>query len=518
MNRFLLFTLSTPLFFFSFSAHSKNQCIDIFVTSASTTNSNKKASSKENKQTTKKLKTTESKNKKSAELTEQEEFNRLVDKYHHVVEHISGIRTQISVLQRMTGDVTRQALFDHRLKNEKLKFFTVYANDLKTAVDQVQSIFIDVEGNWFKLQRIYKAEQEGQKSPYSMDEIQKFKTEFARSFEDYVYIRSTLEKLIKLDIQEIATVESSDNLSINPSHLAKENASFLLNHLGIPNLISKGDALYLQRPPLEEIIDFFKDHHDLLIIKIKHELEAQRKRTVNLLAFTLFQVELIQTQIIRFLPRPLRPIAGAALALNYNEYVLKTYLPNIIKVLDTPNQLRYQRYTVLRTLAAEKDTLEFLITFARLSFFTKQWVELKTDAENSIKETGSPLFKKFYDQMILAETIATKSTWLSPFYKPAIIDHVRKWGASLSFWVILLYYISDDQNRLHSEDLVLLDPYNKDQEKAPETPKSPPPRNLRILEDNPKFNEIVQTLNDFYVWFEAMPGQKHLKHWQEKEQ
>lgn len=396
----------------------------------------------------------------------------LVEKYSGLIENVAELRKRIGLYQLLTGDSARQTQFERQLREKEFDFLINNLQNLETAIDKAQKSFIGVEANYIRLNQIYKDIKEGRTPSFSADQILQYKKDYANSFGEYFYIRTTLEELAHLDnksptfLSNNAVETTPDSTVITHITLSKENAKYVLSKLGIPTLITQKDSVYIQRPSIEELSEFFKEHPELLLLKIQNDLKVQKIRTIKLMPLTLLQVENIQAYIVKFVPRHLRPIVGSFFAMNYNHYVLKTYLPNIMKVLDTPNDIPLQRLTALQTLAAEKNTIEFLTTFARISLYTKTWVELKGEAEKLSKD--SPLYLKFYNQMQEAEVAAVKSaSWLHPFYKPALVDYIRVWAGSVTFWLLVYWLFADDE-----ETLKLLQSISDPQAPKPAAPAS----------------------------------------------
>lgn len=434
------------IFLFTFTVHAQNSCKELF----------KKATPIKSQSDAKPKRVAKSKKvadplELSGNLTAAE-MAILVDKYSNLLQNVAALRKKIGVYQLLTGDSARQTQFERLLREKEFNFLISNLQNLETAIDKAQKVFIDVEANYIRLNQIYKDEHEGRTSSFSEEQILQFKKDYANNFSEYFYIRSTLEELANLKSKDTLLVNNTlettaGSAAVNNITLSKENANYLLNKLGIPTLIAQKDSIYFKRPSIDQLSEFFKEHPELLILKIQNDLRVQKIRTLKLMPLTLLQVENIQAYILKVVPRQFRPIVGSFFAMNYNYYVLKTYLPNIIKVLDTPNDVPLQRLVSLQTLSAEKNTLEFLTTFARISLYTKTWVELKGEAEKLSKD--SPLYLKFYNQMVEAEIAAMKSaSWLNPFYKPALVDYIRVWAGSLTFWVLVYFLFSDDEEVL----------------------------------------------------------------------
>lgn len=434
------------IFLFVFSVHAQNSCKELFKKSTSI----KRPQEDKPKNVSKNQKVSDPL-ELSGNLTTSE-MSVLVDKYSSLIENVAALRKQISLFQLFTGDSARQTQFERLLREKEFNFLISNLQNLETAIDKAQKVFINVEANYIRLKQIYKDEQEGKISSFNHEQISQFKKDYANSFGEYFYIRTTLEELANLNnknnLSNHNTVEFTTDTSTETNiSLSKENAHYLLNKLGIPTMIAKKDRVYFKRPSIDELSEFFKEHPELLILKIQNDLKVQKIRALKLMPMTLLQVENIQAYILKVVPRQFRPIIGSFFAMNYNYYVLKTYLPNIMIVLDTPNEAPYQRLTALQTKSAEKNTLEFLTTFARITLYTKSWVELKGDAEKLSKD--SPIYLKFYHQMVEAENAAVKSTsWLNPFYKPALVDYIRVWAGSLTFWVLVYFFFADDEDAL----------------------------------------------------------------------
>lgn len=468
------------IFSLSLSTYAQNSCKEIFKTSAPVKNSKTKISSKK------------ARNANPIELSgtlTAAEMATLVEQYSGLIENVSALRKRIGLYQLLTGDSARQTQFERQLREKEFNFLINNLQNLGMAIDKAQRSFIDVEANYIRLNQIYKDIREGRTSSFSADQILEFKKDYANSFGDYFYIRTTLEELAYLDSKDFTSLSNNavdtnpDSTAINSMTLSKEKAKYLLNKLGIPTLIAKKDSAHIKRPSIEELSDFFKEHPELLLLKIQNDLKVQKIRTIKLMPLTLLQVENIQAYILKFVPRHLKPIVGSFFALNYNHYVLKTYLPNIMKVLDSPNDSPLQRLTTLHTLATEKNTLEFLTTFARISLYTKTWVELKGEAEKLSKD--SPLYLKFYNQMQEAEAAAVKSaSWLHPFYKPALVDYVRVWAGSVTFWLLVYWLFADDE-----ETLKLL--------KSVSDPQSPKPT---TSSDDIKWPQELSEVKRAIVW------------------
>lgn len=416
------FTLFAVLIFLNF-AQAQKACIDYF-----------------NEQNTKE---TQNKTATILETDIPHNITDIINEYAKTLYEVKSLRDKIDFWKRLTGDSHRFSEHEIKMKKKLFEFMFKNTHDIEGAIDLYKGVFLNVELGWFQLTQYEKDLAQGKKSStLSKKEILKIKKNFAENIMDYIYIRSSLEslaegKLTESDLNMIDSIvltdavkgmsESDIKIAIKAS---ADNARTALKGLGAPSFVTSASNRIFQQPSVEQLQLFFRDHLDLIILKLKYDHRLQIKYAIKLVPMTLTQVQTIQTLIIKIVPERYRPILADLIGLNYNSYVLERYLPDIETVLDTPNLIPHQRLQVLRALSANKSTVEFLTTFARLTNYTNDWIALRKEAEELKDET---LYNRFHEQMLEAEKNALKSTWLTPFYKPSFIDHVRIWiGPSIA--------------------------------------------------------------------------------------
>lgn len=377
------------------------------------------------------------------------EISEIIDQLALAVNEIRILRDKIDFWRNMTGDAGRKALHDLRLNKKYFIFLFKNAQDTTIAIEQYRNVFIDVELGWYRLNQVAFEIASTGSTKISDHEIAELKKNFAKSYADYTFIRSVLERVAsgKMSAKErieLANIENeSDQIAVKAAlKHSSDNAKFVLKSLGTASFINDNSREYIRRPSLQQIDSFFQNNTDLVILKLKSDLKLQRKYALRMIPITLTQIETIQSLVLRAVPERFRAVVGGFIGLNYNSYVLKRYLQEIETVMNTPNAKPFQRLEVLRILSANKNTDEFLTTFARLTVYTRHWLELKKDAE--LRKAEGLIYNKFYEQMITAEQKAIKAhSWLTPFYKPSFIDHVRVWiGPAAGAWSS--YYFSEN--------------------------------------------------------------------------
>ncbi len=335
------------------------------------------------------------------------EISDIINDAAKVLDEVRVLRDKINFWRNFTGDSGRKSLNDIRMHKKYFIFLFKNAQDATLAVEQYRDVFLNVELGYFRLTQLEKDLASTSKKGPTKSELIEIKKKFAESYADYMYIRAALEKLAE------------------PGQSAAESAQYVLQSLGTPSFVSAKTAKVISRPSIEAIHNFFRENPELLILKLKGDLSLQRKYAIRLIPSTLTQIETIQALVLKVVPERYRSIVGGFIGLNYNSYVLKIYMPDIETVIETPNSVRNQRLEVLRVISANKNTDEFLTTFARLTLYTKEWVDLKKSAE-ALKDEA--LYNKFFQQILTAEQKAIKAdSWLTPFYQPSFIDHVRVW-------------------------------------------------------------------------------------------
>lgn len=374
--------------------------------------------------------------------TMTDQISDIIDQSSLVLDEVRALRKKINFWRNMTGDSGRKALHDLRMHKKHFVFLFKNAQDATVAIEQYRDAFLDVELGWFRMNQVQfkkrkSLESENPELAGKVDEIQaekilEVKKRFAKNYADYTYIRAILEriasgKLNAKEAEELANVEGeADAAKVQAAlNTAAQNARYVLDSLGTASFISDQTAQVIKRPTLAQIHSYFRLNPELLILKLKSDLNLQRIYALRMIPITLTQVETVQSLILKVVPERYRAIVGGFIGLNYNSFVLKRYLQDIETVIETPDNTPFQRLEVLRVISSNKNTDEFLTTFARLTLYTKQWVDLKKQAE---KKQDEPIYEKFYQQMLTAEQKAVKAdSWLTPFYKPSFIDHVRVW-------------------------------------------------------------------------------------------
>lgn len=245
---------------------------------------------------------------------------------------------------------------------------------------------------------------------------------FADNYQEYTFVRTILDSLSQGKLDEVLT-----NEELSSPHIAEikekliSRSKKVLSSMGTPRFsgrLIKGQ-LNLNRPSLEDLDTFYKSYPEIIIMALKHDLSIQRRYTLKLIPTTIVQA---QSAIVNMMPSKVQPIIASIIGMNYDNYVLKRYLSDIESVINTPNVTTYKRFTVLTDYAARRNSSEFLLTFARIALYSKQWIQLKAQAKELSDE---PIYANFYNEMLKAESAVKANKMLSPFYKTSFIDFVN---------------------------------------------------------------------------------------------
>lgn len=338
------------------------------------------------------------------------------------------LRWKIDFWRNLFGKRSRVADFKAELKLENFVFELSQLQDVETAAKNFQMDFMNVEESWVHLQ-LHKLKTENKNlniKSYSQKEIDTYQNRFIKSFTLYVSIRLLLEKIIAGEY--VHTM--NDNSDVLKNSKIVESAKELMIKLGWNAVVDLKTENVLKRPEVEEIVEYLRSNPDLFLKKLKNDLRIQRKYSLKAIPSVVTQS--VQEIVLHLFHNKLKPYVSILIGMNYDFYMLNTFLDDISAVVKAPNNYDFQRFEVLRTLSAKKNTNDFLETFARITYFTSVWQKLMTDAVklSAVEEanSGSTLYKSFLEKMKQAEERAKVKEALSPFYQPTVLDHLQAWA------------------------------------------------------------------------------------------
>lgn len=344
-----------------------------------------------------------------------------------LVEQMSSLESKIEWWSNLSGQYERSSLFELRNRRRKFEFYFKTSGELYEAVNIYRETFKSVEYSFLQLKRYYKTPLAERDAVYSKEELTAIEKTFGENYGDYKFVRQYLEEILRTEPTDAAS----------PEGVLYSNAKYVLGRLGIPVIGERFHGLQetLTRPSLEEIELVFRKTPGPLIAKLKRDLKEERVLALRTFVSSLLQIKTLQQMIYKVLPKKLKEPVTAFLGLNYNSYVLKRYLADIVLIVEakTPeNQL-----TVFREIAAKHSSQEFYVTFARLVSYSEVWINIRKMVES---HKGEAIYERLLEDMKKAEEDLKNYSFLPHFHQPSLIDHFTKWIAPAGIAVTTYAY------------------------------------------------------------------------------
>jgi hypothetical protein len=242
--------------------------------------------------------------------------------------------------------------------------------------------------------------------------------------EEYIAVRLYLENVAKGDPVLMADHAFTDK-GRNGDQLAspKEIADYarnILSQLGVSGVeqVSPFVGQPKQRISLDDIYSMYVRTPEIQIEQIKEDYMSNRglffrSNAVNNIFVNYMRktIDLVPNQG-KF--RIVRHMLGVFTKFIERRHLELRYLPQIQDIVYAENDIGVQ-FAILRRQNDFSDLPdEFLITFARVSFYSKQWSDLRKYSEQVAQETGSQIDADFVEKMKKAEIEAINAGTFSP--------------------------------------------------------------------------------------------------------
>jgi hypothetical protein len=220
-------------------------------------------------------------------------------------------------------------------------------------------------------------------------------------YEEYSMVRELLDKLAD------ETVSTGDHI---------EKIKVLLQKMGVDENIEKIRFSTLleneSRPSLEAIQRVLHSHPLALIIRLKHERNAEMRMLLTQLVLQPALWEALWSKTMK-LPWIYKTPIVRLLSPFYNTQARALHFPLIHQVILSPLQMEKKIY-LLRELNSSIDNDELLVTFSRRidEQAEKCWEELK----NFLLKQTDPQWQDFHKRLVAAEEKGTKLGEISLVY------------------------------------------------------------------------------------------------------
>jgi len=269
------------------------------------------------------------------------------------------------------------------------------------------------------------------RTPKAMTRLEQLRREnrkqfqvLGRGLEEYLMVRLYLENVAKEDpilMSDPAFVEKgrhTDQLSST-----KEIADYardILTQLGVSGTdqISPFLGLPRERIPLDDIYEMYVRTPEIQIEQIKEDYVSNRGLFFRSNAVNNIFVNYIR-KTIDLLPNHgklkfMRQVLGIFTKFIERRHLELRYLNQIQDIIYAETDIGAQ-FSILRRQNDFSDLPdEFLITFARVSYYSKQWSDLRKFSEQIAAETGSQVDADFVERMKKAEVEAVQAGTFSP--------------------------------------------------------------------------------------------------------
>lgn len=378
-----------------------------------------------------------------------------------VVENINALKRQVDDLVKNNGHTLRQS--DILRKRRKLYLLATLSRgqtteaisiyyDLFFKVELAFALIIhherDLENLRQHAQNIDKksnpslAQQADVQTQKTQDELEQAYKDLGENYVEYIKIRHFLEKL--------AQTPNPETLP-GTSRAEALTAKYVLNSLGIHNTARRFPELGMQsnfRPKMDDIEAVFKTRAQPLVAMYNKEIREEQKikrfkwgyNALSALQKAAMSVGDLQVGPWRLGGPKLQSFLSSILLMNRDRYLRVQYLHRIEQLIQTPVQSGHRLKYLLDFCGNTCD--EFLETFARLGYFTDEWIALKKDVEEKAKIGGAnSQYARILKMMGEAEAIAFKSSGLSLNYAELSDDKRTQFllsSAAISFWAFVV--------------------------------------------------------------------------------
>ncbi len=244
-----------------------------------------------------------------------------------------------------------------------------------------------------------------------------------RGIEEYTIVRLYLENIAKEDPVLLADPVFSE-MGHNGQPLAPpaEIAAYarnILSQLGVTGVEQR--SAFLNTPKLrislDELHGLMARTPEIQIEKLQYEVESNRSiffRSTAVIVFGNYIRKIVTKFPQQGKFRMVRQALDMMTGLIERRYLEHRYLPQIMDIVYAENDIQVQYEILRRQHDAEETTDEFLVTFARISYYSAYWSNLRVYAEKVAATTGSAVDKDFVERMKKAETEAVKALTFSP--------------------------------------------------------------------------------------------------------
>lgn len=297
-----------------------------------------------------------------------------------------------------------------------------------------------------------------QKSPEAVVRLEQLRAEnqklyrtFGRHLEEYTAVRLYLENVAKQDpillSDPMFTDLARSGAPLTPPHEIAESAQNILSQLGVSGVEQRSPFLNAprERISLDAIHDLYARTPEIQIEKLQYEYRANRDVFLRSAAVIVF-ANYIRKVVYKF-PNEgkfkfVRQSLEVFTRLVERRYLEHRYLPQIRDIIHAENDLPAQYALLRRQHDAEEMTDEFLVTFARVSYYSSHWSSLRQYAEQMAQKTENQTDIDLVERMKNAEVEAVKATTFSPGKDDTKASLMKAGSVAISTFLIV--YFHDD--------------------------------------------------------------------------
>jgi hypothetical protein len=244
-----------------------------------------------------------------------------------------------------------------------------------------------------------------------------------RVVDEYNYVEWFLQNLEKKprfsqDPNAAPNVALIEALKENIAYVRRTMSASSLA-LRFPELEILSDAVIAERAA-----GIIKSRPLILVSWLELVRDAQGAYKTDLYVKSLLQVQTLQDLVYKFVPAQFKVPISKFIGMNYNVYVLRVYLEDIMSVLDAPTI--DSRVKVMMEVGPARDNLaQFLETFARLAPEMESWIEIRNYMAEKAK--NEPLYDFYYQEMLKAQAKVPALKFISKLTEPSKFDGYVGW-------------------------------------------------------------------------------------------